>query len=653
MDVERIVVRLVADASQYLNTMARVETSLNRTFQTMNAGGADPLAGMNRRLQLSYNRIVENSSAFHKTMSLKSKDFAQRQAEDLEDFMRRREQSLNRMNRRINQAGLFGPQANAIRDSWVQRWNQKEEDLAAKQVINANRFIRNRDRLLSEADRRAAVALGNNAAGGGPGGGRGGRGGLGDEGPGLFGMAWSGVSSVMGTLLHQASRLTVILGTGGLVYATLSAGKAALTLASDYERASVAFEVMTKSATTGKQLLDQITQLAIETPFTSQELIAAAKQVKAFGFDTKDVIPIISRLGDISQGTGGDLDHLILAFGQVSATGRLMGQELRQFTNAGVPILDYLGKVIGVTSSQVPQLVRQGKVGFNDVAKAINMMTNEGGLFAGMMGRINRETVHGRWQNLVESLQLTARNAGLAAFEVFGIRDALAEIGDVVRGSGLEEFKEFFISLKTGAIVSYKLIEALVTQIGRLVKFIGDLKFSGSQNSISDLIMTLGKAALIVGAVVLAMSAWTSISTAAVAAFAFIISPVGLAIVALTALLLILRELEVGATTFNKVWANTQATFGMGWKGLTDAIKAGDIELAFEIAVETIKVMWFNMLHEMAAALRDFFVNVLPKFKVTFNGKDLFKFDPATTFDTTGSQQRVDRHVQALKDKMF
>lgn len=203
--------------------------------------------------------------------------------------------------------------------------------------------------------------------------------------------------------------------------------RSSMRLAMEFERMGIAFEVMTGSAEKGQEVLQSIVDLAVRTPFTSQELAKSAKQAMAFGFEMQDIIPILSRVGDVSVATGTDMDRLILALGQVRTTGRLMGQELRQFTNAGVPILQYLAKVIGVSESAVPQLVRMGRVSFSDVAGAFNMMTSAGGRFFGMMERTNLETVFGRWQNFTESIQVMSRKLGEEIFAAFDAKNLLTD----------------------------------------------------------------------------------------------------------------------------------------------------------------------------------------------------------------------------------
>lgn len=375
---------------------------------------------------------------------------------------------------------------------------------------------------------------------------------------------------------------------GGFMGAYFS--RQAISLAADYERASIAFEVMTKSATVGRNLLNQINQLAIETPFQSSELVKSAKQVMAFGFEVHDVIPILSKLGDVSVATGSDMDRLILALGQVRTTGRLMGQELRQFTNAGVPILEYLAKVLGKTSSEIPNLVRQGRISFGDVAEAINMMTDSGGLFFGMMDRINKETVSGRWANLKETVQLTARSLGLAAFDAFRLNQMLTDLSDSLRGITESQAREFFAGLRLTLYTTWQIILKLVETA---------IKYRQTLLAILAAIILLNIAqtilnVLIAGNLLLWMQ-WiiaVAVLTGAVAALYNELDKLG---------------------TFDGLVDRLASQFGRlapaikeAWEGIQDAIKGNDMELAFTIMMEGLRTAWKSGLLIMEMEWRRF-----------------------------------------------
>jgi tape measure domain-containing protein len=188
---------------------------------------------------------------------------------------------------------------------------------------------------------------------------------------------------------------TLTAGLGGLLLVTGLVGAQTLRLAADYEKANIAFGVMTGNAEMGTKLLEDITQLGIQSPFRSTELIPIAKELKAFGIETDQIIPTLKALGNVSAGTDTPLSRIALAFGQVRVAGRLTGDELRQFVNANVPLIEYLAQVMNVPVTSIRNMVEAGRVGFNHVQMAFNAMSAEGGAFAGLMEKLNN-TVGGQ-----------------------------------------------------------------------------------------------------------------------------------------------------------------------------------------------------------------------------------------------------------------
>jgi len=357
----------------------------------------------------------------------------------------------------------------------------------------------------------------------------------------------------------------------------------ALSLAADYERATVAFEVMTKSATVGASLLKDIQKLAIESPFQTSQLVQDAKQVMAFGFEVADVIPVLSRLGDVGVATGADMGRLILALGQVRTTGRLMGQELRQFTNAGVPILEYLAKVLGTTTQQVPNLVRQGKISFADVASAINMMTDSGGLFYGMMKRINEETVSGRWANFKESVQLTGMALGGAFFEAFQLKEVLTDLTANLQGVSNSQAFEFFAGLRLVLFSAWEIIKAIA-------KGIYELRVVLLAAAAAWVLVKLAIFAYTVAMLLATAATWTLIAS-------WLIWIATIAAVA-SSLLIIIGLLDMAGVgdRLSAGFRGLGPIFQTAWKGIVDAIKGNDMELAFQIMLEALKIGWKTTL---------------------------------------------------------
>jgi tape measure domain-containing protein len=229
----------------------------------------------------------------------------------------------------------------------------------------------------------------------------------------------------------------------------------AIKSAAAYEQSNVAFTVMTGSAEKAKGLLTDITNLAIETPFKSGPLISAAQSLKSYGVATEDLIPTLRVLGDVASGGGANisldekLGRVVLAYGQVRTAGRLMGSELRQFTEAGIPVIENLAIVMNKPVSSIKGMVEEGQVGFRELSMAFNRMTGAGGLFFNMMQK-QSETVAGRWSAFTENIQVGLRNLGLAFFKGFGLADLLKDMADFTKGmtTQSEMVENFFVRLR-------------------------------------------------------------------------------------------------------------------------------------------------------------------------------------------------------------
>jgi tape measure domain-containing protein len=262
---------------------------------------------------------------------------------------------------------------------------------------------------------------------------------------GLRGAAKDGVFSWMERWIQRIALFTVL---AGVTSSAFEAGKAALQMAMDFERAGIAFEVMTRSAATGKELLASVNQLALESPFKSKDLILDAKQLKAFGFEADQITPTLAMLGDVSSATSTDISRIVLAYGQVRVAGRLLGTELRQFSDAGIPLMDELAAVMNKPVEVIRTMVHDGQIGFPEVQAAFQRMTGEGGRFYGLMQRINRETVGGRWENLTENIQVLLRNLGGSFFEGFGVKDVLNDMIESTKSFNPDKMRDFFVFIR-------------------------------------------------------------------------------------------------------------------------------------------------------------------------------------------------------------
>ncbi len=153
----------------------------------------------------------------------------------------------------------------------------------------------------------------------------------------------------------------------------------------------------------------EIKSMALESPYTAMQLTTATKQLAAYSIKTKDLIKTTKMLGDISSATGVEISRLILAYGQVKTAHYLRGQEVRQFTEAGVPLLEELAKVFTsrgkfTTSEQVQKMIQGKGVRFTDVREALENLTSNGGRFQDFQYEI-AQTTYGKIRKFQDALQ--------------------------------------------------------------------------------------------------------------------------------------------------------------------------------------------------------------------------------------------------------
>lgn len=153
----------------------------------------------------------------------------------------------------------------------------------------------------------------------------------------------------------------------------------------EFQKTEIAFSTMLGSADKARVLMGQMVDLATKTPFSLQEVSAGAKQLLAFQVPANQVVDVLTRMGNIAAGLGVPLARLNLVYGQVMAKGRLMGDDLRQFTEAGIPMVAELAKKFNKTTAEITEMVSAGKIGFKDVQDVLFNLTNEGGMFFNLM----------------------------------------------------------------------------------------------------------------------------------------------------------------------------------------------------------------------------------------------------------------------------
>lgn len=222
-----------------------------------------------------------------------------------------------------------------------------------------------------------------------------------------------------------------------------------ITIGGQFEFQHVALQNIIGDAEKATAIFAQLKDLAVESPKTFMELTASAKQLSAYQIPDNELFDTTKRLSDLSVGLGVDINRLILAYGQVRSAAVLRGQELRQFTEAGIPMVQALaqkftelnGKV--TTTADVFKLISQRAVSFEMVKEVLWDMTNQGGQFFNMQSTM-ADTLYGKWQKLQDIWQIT--------------------LGDIADANSLSG--QFFKVALDGVIFLARNLQALVPLIG-------------------------------------------------------------------------------------------------------------------------------------------------------------------------------------------
>lgn len=224
------------------------------------------------------------------------------------------------------------------------------------------------------------------------------------------------VGGLQGTFAKAGKAFQGIIAAGAVTAAVAGITKvtnAALKQAGAFEKTVVSYNTLVGNVKQSAALVKQLEQFSVVTPFTPEEVIQSGKTLLAFGVDSTKVAENLQSLGEASAATGADLNNLAVVFGQVRGAGRLMGQDLLQFVNAGVPIISLLAEEMDVAESEIKDLVSQGRVTFPVLERAFKRASDAGGRFEGALRKQSQT---------LEGLQSTAQGVRDAFFRAFGQR---------------------------------------------------------------------------------------------------------------------------------------------------------------------------------------------------------------------------------------
>lgn len=235
----------------------------------------------------------------------------------------------------------------------------------------------------------------------------------------------AGVSSVSDEMKKMKTLITgFIAAYGGKKLCELLIGSN-----DEMEQYTTSLEVMLGSASKASAMIEKMRDFAAKTPLTLENVISGGSLLMSYGVDESNLIDTMTKLGDLARGNAEKMDRITLAYGQMLAKGKVTGEELMQMAEAGVPLQTALAESIGVTGEEFSKMVSAGKVGIDDLNKAITGLTTGNGKFAGMMEK-QSQTMHGMLSTLLDNLSEFMRKMGEGAFGE--VKSALQEASDLL-----------------------------------------------------------------------------------------------------------------------------------------------------------------------------------------------------------------------------
>ena len=260
---------------------------------------------------------------------------------------------------------------------------------------------------------------------------------------------------------------------------------------------------LTSSVDSANKIIKELQAFGNVTPFTSSELIEQSKRLKAFGFETEDLVDTVKRLSDVAGATGADLSGISTAFGQILAKGKLQREEELQLLERGVDITSELKRITGLQGDEFESAMRKGKIGADLVNQALINLTSEGGVFFGGATK-QSQTLNGQVSTLVDNIETLARTIGevLEPALMTSLKTANKLLGAINRLFSSEFQRQisgfrFGLTIPGGTLSDLKKIEDFTKNIQPLGLDVSglDLRISqlrGTKNQIDTLMNQMG-----------------------------------------------------------------------------------------------------------------------------------------------------------------
>lgn len=251
------------------------------------------------------------------------------------------------------------------------------------------------------------------------------------------------IKKKMGEFQSQAKQTSGVVGQlQGRIAAAFSVGaitgfiKKMVEVRAQFELQRVALGAIIQDRDEANKIFLQVQQMALQSPFSIMQLERATKQIAAFGFEAKKLVPTMKMFADISAGLGVEIDRLVLVMGHLKARNFLEGTMVRQFTNMGFNVLGELSKYYSeledrmVSVGEVQDRVKKKMISFEDVEEVLKRVTSAGGMFYDMQKK-QSDSLWGQMQRITDAYDLMLNEIGQS--NEGAIKGALTAIRELIQ----------------------------------------------------------------------------------------------------------------------------------------------------------------------------------------------------------------------------
>ena len=282
-----------------------------------------------------------------------------------------------------------------------------------------------------------------------------------------FARATVGLNNGLQSNIRFGGKLGTVLGNLASILSSTNILKDVIRIGGELGNQRIALGAILQDGGKATDMFSKIQSLAVKSPFGIMDLNQYTKQLSAYGIEYNELYETMKRMADISAGVGVDMGRIILAFGQVKAAGFLKGTELRQFTEANIPMVEKLAEKFSllekriVSAGEVYDMISKKKVTFEDVKAVLWDLTDEGGMFNNMQ-EVLSESLASKWKNLADAIDVMYGKIsdGWVGDALKGVAGLLTEItkGWEYVGTAITSASVAFLTHKAAVLLGSKQI---------------------------------------------------------------------------------------------------------------------------------------------------------------------------------------------------